>query len=206
MNQRGHIALYLLFSLAAATAAGYGVYTVMRGRSKAEAAEAEVRLSTANAHLPREVPERAPEPEATPAAVAPSIATTTFEAVPPDNAEAADKDTVVHGHPGVSGALDADQIERMIKRYSGRYDRCMRHAREKNQQRRGDMRLTFMIATNGAVETATATSTVDTELATCVVDVIKRLRFDKPSDGVPALVTHIMVFVPARAESDPLGQ
>lgn len=198
-SQRGNVGLYLLFSIAVATAAGYGVYRVLRERSRAEAAEAQV-------ERPRVAPARSDEAEPTPVVdraelAEPAVATDSAERdarLPYDIPDPA-KDTVVLGTPGIAGALDAAQVDRTLKRYLVRYDRCMRHAHDKYRLRRGELQVTFVIAADGNVEYATGRPTnLEDELASCVVDVIKKLRFDKPTDGGKVKVVYPMRFVPAR--------
>ena len=68
------------------------------------------------------------------------------------------------------------------------------------------MRLTLVIAADGAVDYATGQPTnVDEELAACVVDVVKKLRFDRSTDGAKIKVVYPIAFVAGRGTEDPLG-
>jgi len=193
-NQRGNVAVYLLFSLAAATGAGYGVYRLMRDHKPAVADE-HVDVQTAQAPTPRPTPAPVDEQPAEPAQ---AVDIAEASAVAPEDIADPPKDTVVLGRPGVAGALDADSVERMVKRYIGRYDRCIRHTHEKYRMRRGSLRVTFVIGATGNVDYASAQATdVEEDLANCVLDVIKKLRFDKSSDGAKVKVVYPMAFVPA---------
>jgi outer membrane biosynthesis protein TonB len=201
VNQRGHIALYLVFSLATASAVGYGVYAFIRDQAKAERARPARRAPTTA------VPVRAPVPEVEPPpAPEPEVDIAERDAIDPEDIDDPDKDTVLLGKPGVAGALEVAQVERMIRRYSGRYDRCMRRARERYRLRRGQLRLAFVIGGNGAVAGVTAKATVQDEIADCVMDTVKKLRFDKPADGALVKVVYPMLFVPAHGgdAGDPL--
>ncbi|HEX5060212.1 MAG TPA: AgmX/PglI C-terminal domain-containing protein [Kofleriaceae bacterium] len=195
-NQRGNVAVYLLFSLAVATGAGYGVYRLMRDHKPAVAANDHVDVQTAPAPTPR--PSHAPSdelPVEPPQAVDPAENT----AVAPEDIADPPKDTVLLGTPGVAGGLEPASVERMVKRYVGRYDRCMRHTHEKYRMRRGALRVTFVINATGSVDYASAQATdVEEDLANCVLDVFKKLRFDKSSDGAKVKVVYPMAFVPAQ--------
>jgi hypothetical protein len=201
-RQRGNIALYLLFSLAVSTGAGYGVYVLLRER--AHAAPGADESEQVRRPKPAPAPVVEAEPVVEPMAAAPPVAIDSAErdAVAPEDIPDPDKDTVLLGRPGVAGALDADKVERTVKRYQVRYERCMRRAHEKYRLRRGELRLTFVIAADGNVDLVTSSSSVEGELATCVVDVVKKLKFDKSTDGSKVKVVYPMRFVPAK-ETDP---
>ena len=203
-RERGSIALYLLFSIAASIAAGYGVYLLIRDRRVAAADDAVAESAPARA-APRPEPMPAtPVVEATETAGAPDPAE--LAAVEADADIVLAKDTVLFGTPGVAGGLEVGDIERTIKRYSVRYERCMRRAKERGITPRGTLRLTFVVAADGNVAYATGKATnLDDELASCVVDVVKKLRFDKSTDGAPVKVVYPMAFAPA-ASDDPLAQ
>lgn len=198
--------MYLLFSLAASVAVGYGVYVLLRERRSTAAGESgseSVEAEPAGRPVPRPM---APEP--TPAVAPPP------DLIEPDAAERAavapdigdvDKDAVLLGTPGTSDNLDPAQVERTIKRYTVRYERCMRRAKERGEQPRGELRVTIVIAADGSVDFATGQPTnLSDELATCIVDVIHKLRFDRPSDGMKAKVVYPMAIVTVPAGSDPL--
>jgi hypothetical protein len=197
--------LYLLFSLAAAIAVGYGVYVMLRERSSTPASE------TVEAPPARRPPPRpAPPVEPTPVAAPPP------DLIEPDAAERAavaptigdvDTDAVLLGTPGTSGGLEPAQVERTVKRYMVRYERCMRRAKERGEQPRGELRLTIVIAADGSVDFITGKPTnLSEELAACVVDVVKKLRFDKSSDGMKVKAVYPMAVVTVPAGSDPLAR
>ncbi len=197
--------MYLLFSLAAAIAAGYGVYRLLRERKAPPANE------TAEAPpVRRPSPRPAAPVEPTPVAAPPS------DLIEPGAAERAaiapeigelDEDAVLLGTPGTSGGLEAAQVERTVKRYTVRYERCMRRASERGEHPRGELRVTLVIAADGSVDFVTGKPTnLSDELATCIVDVIKKLRFDKTSDGMKVKAVFPMAVVTAPAGSDPLAR
>lgn len=208
-RQRGSIALYLLFSIAAAVATGYGAYRVIRTqRLESEAAEA---LAAAR-RPPRAnvAPPPGPTvPLATPAEVPPEVPIDEEMVVEPtDSAEAravdpdafADpaKDTVVYGTPGVSGGLTAAAVERTVMRYSVRIERCLRKTREQYRVRRGTVRTTVDVDAQGRVLVVTAKlDNAHHILGDCVLDVFRRLRFDATSDGGEARIVYPIVFAPA---------
>jgi hypothetical protein len=137
----------------------------------------------------------------------PSVDTAERDAVAPAEIEDPKADTVLLGTPGVLGGIDAANVEREVKRYLVRYERCMRKAHKHNQMGRGSLRVTLMVAATGAVASATATrNVVDDELAECVLGVLQKLRFDKSRDGGMVKVVYPMAFLPARDGSDPLAQ
>jgi hypothetical protein len=196
-SQRGNIGLYMLFSLAASIASGYGVYVLIRDRPRSAVDDTrEVEPAPAR-----------PEPVATPTPATPTPAEPVAEATPVDIAERdavapADlddppKDTVLYGRPGVDGELDVASVEHTVKRYSVRYERCFRKTHERYRMRPGGLRLTVVIGSDGSVIQASYRTTVEDELATCVMDVVKKLKFDKPTDGAIAKVVYPMVFWPA---------
>jgi hypothetical protein len=196
-RQRGSIALYLLFSIAASVAAGYGVYLLIRDRKLAVADDAVAEPAPARPTPP-------PEPIAEPPVTEPAEAVDVAEAgaVEP-TVVASTKDAVVLGRPGVAGGLGVDAVEHTIQRYMVRYERCMRRAKERGATPSGLLRLTFVISAEGGVDYVTgARGGIDEELASCVVDVVKKLRFDKSSDGAKVKVVYPFAFVPA-SSADP---
>ena len=198
---RGSIGLYLLFSLAASVAVGYGVYVLIRERSKASADDSvverpvPVRPVSAPVVAPPAVPDD-PQP--------PAVDVAERDAVEPEAIAEPAKDTVLFGRPGVAGALEPAAVERTIKRYLVRFDRCARKARERDAVPRGEMRLTFVIAADGDVEYVSGKTTADDELSNCVLDLVKKLRFDKSTDGAMVKVVYPIAFVPASSSDDPL--
>jgi hypothetical protein len=84
----------------------------------------------------------------------------------------------------------------------------MRHAHEHTALHAGELRISIAIGPDGSVSDATYRASVSDELAMCVVDVIKKLRFDKPRGGAAAKAVYPMRFVPGTSEiesGDPLG-
>jgi hypothetical protein len=199
VNQRGNIALYLLFSLSAATGVGYGVYVLLRDQPKTAAA---IPPPDRNPDMPARPSPGPTEPPETPSA--PPVDMAERDAVPPADIENPEADVVLLGTPGVAGALEASKVERTMKRYNVRWERCMRRARERGALQRGDLRLSFVIGADGDVLGVESASSLDPELVTCVTDTLKKLRFDRPIDGAMVKVVYPMRFVPARDESDPL--
>lgn len=204
-RQRGSVALYFLFSLVASVAIGYLVYVVIRDRRQAVADDA---IAAPAPPRPRAQPMEPPPPPVEEARPPDLIEPDAAEraAVAPELVDS-DRDAVLFGSPGVLGGLEPGQVERTIKRYMVRYERCMRRAKERGVPPRGELRLTFVIDAEGSVDYATAKPTgIDEELAVCVVEVVQKLRFDKPSDGMKAKVVYPIGFVTAQpgASSDPM--
>lgn len=203
-RQRGSIVIYLLFSIAAAVATGYGTYRVMRTRRlESEAAEARaVANRPQRAHVAP-----APRHSAPPPASEPGPDEAAFERAPdPAEAGAVDppvlddptNDTVVYGTPGVSGGLSALSVERTVKRYAVRIDRCLRKTREQYRVRRGTVRVMVDVDAQGRVVAASAKlDGAEQVLGDCVLDVFRRLRFDAPSEGGPGRIVFPIVFAPA---------
>lgn len=204
-RQRGSIALYLLFSIAAAIATGYGTYRVIRQyRLETDAAEALAaatrppRATVADPPTPLpppKVPSEVPVEEEL--AVEPTDSAEA-RAVDPEPFEDPAKDTVVYGTPGVSGGLTAAAVERTVMRYAARIERCLRKTREQYRVRRGTVRMTTDVDAQGKVLLVTAKlDNAEQLLGDCMVDVFRRLRFDATSDGGPARIVYPIVFAPA---------
>jgi hypothetical protein len=201
-KQRGNVAVYLLFSIVASVAVGYGVYVFIRDRKVAVADDV--------------VAEPAPmRQESRPAPMEPMEPTPIAE-VGADSDDPAERgasepnlvvtarDAVVYGKPGVAGGLAASDVEQTIQRYTVRYERCMRRAKERGATLGGSLRLTLVIAADGNVDYATGKPTnVDEELAGCVVDIVKKLRFARSGDGAKVKVVYPIAFV-AASSGDPL--
>jgi hypothetical protein len=199
-HQRGSIALYLLFSIAASIAVGYAVYLLIRDRKLAVADDAVAEPAPAR---PASRPEAIAEPPVDVPAEPPEGDTAERDAVEP-NVIVSDEDAVLLGTPGIAGGLAREDVTRTIKRYAVRYERCMRRARDRGVTPGGSLRLTFVISAEGNVDYATGrASNVDEELATCVVDVIEKLRFERSMDGAKVKVVYPIAFV-AAASTDPL--
>lgn len=204
MNQRGSIGVYLLFSIVVATAAGYGVYALLRARPQ-DAGDAEVTQARAEPHAVMPVRPAPPPPEP-PEVIPEDGGPAERGAIAPAGIEAPDEDTVLLGTPGVAGALEPAQVDRTMKRYMVRWERCMRRARERDELPDGVLSLSFVIAGDGSVSGMSYRASVEDSLAVCVTDVVKKLRFDKPVDGADVRVVVPMRFVPARDGSDPLAR
>lgn len=197
------MALYLLFSIAASVAIGYLVYVLIRDRRQAIAADA---VAEPAPPPPRREPPEAPPlvDEPPPDLIEPDVAERA--AVAPELVDS-DRDAVLLGGPGVLGGLEPGQVERTIKRYMVRYERCMRRAKERGASPRGELRMTLVIDAEGNVDYASGTATgIDDELASCVLDVVRKLRFDKASDGMKVKIVYPIGFVTAQpgASSDPM--
>jgi hypothetical protein len=204
-RERGSIALYLLFSLAAAIATGYAAYRVIREqRLQSEAMQVASATRPAPARpLPAPRPldplEPTPDVDSTP----PVTDAADLAAVDPDDFEDPEKDTVVYGIPGIAGALTIDAVSRTVKRYANRFDRCLRKTREQYSVRRATVRVTVDVDAQGKVLLATAKlQDAEQYLAECVLDVFRKLRFDAPSDRAPARIVYPIVFAPANGGAD----
>jgi len=105
---------------------------------------------------------------------------------------------VFYGTPGVSGGLSAASVERTVKRYGVRIDRCLRKTREQYRVRRGTVRVLVAVDAQGRVlAVGTRLDNAEQVLGDCVADVFRRLRFDAPSEGGPAKIVYPIVFAPA---------
>lgn len=214
-RERGSVALYMLFSLVLATAVGYVTWRSIRDARLSAAREAAasprpMAHAASRPVIPTEPADHRMEPMA-PVAAAPVAAEQAvdpsdtldpadMDSMMPADVPASDRDIVAFGTPGIAGDLDRASIERTFKRYTNRFERCVRKAREKNEAHRTDMRVRFQVTAEGAVEQLEARSdTLERVLSTCVMELVQKLHFDKPGDGNTARVVYPILFVPAVA-------
>jgi hypothetical protein len=204
-TERGHVAVYLLFSFALAGAAGYGVYTLIKNHAKAEASE--THATTTTAPTPAPIVEPPPPPSGDMIASKEDL----FDAAERD---ARDPDVpaervgnaVVYGAAGVDGTLAAQTVEAVIKRYSGRWNRCLEKAIERRPSAGGVLRMRFTITADGKVGELQITSVgLDDAMGICVAATASKLRFPKPNGGRPTRVVFPLGFWPGSPERDPLG-
>jgi TonB family protein len=220
-RERGSIALYLLFSVAAAGATGYVAYRAIRThRLESEAAAAVAAANRPPPSRPVAMAEPVPAEDPLPTQAQPEPAREVenagdVEVIPsgtnqaeldaedPEDFEDPATDTVVYGTPGVSGGLTPASVERTVKRYGVRIERCLRKTREKYHVRRCTVRVTAEVDAQGKVLVATATrENAEPFLGDCVLDVVRKLRFDAPSDHAGATIVYPIVFAPGTPQTD----
>jgi TonB family protein len=226
-RERGSVALYMLFSLAASVGVGYVTWRTMRdARLSAEreaaanprpVAAAEPSLpppsepaEPAESAEPAEPDVEAPAEEVSPSADAtdpwaseglPSFEVIERDAIDPEPVEEAEDDTFVYGTPGIAGTLSSVSMRRTVQRYNVRYARCLRKQREqRGEVERGSMRLRIDIAPDGTVQRASATlRNAEPAFGECVLEVVRKLRFDRSSDGTPTRVVYPIAFIPGQS-------
>ena len=117
-----------------------------------------------------------------------------------------------HGAPGapgrvhtggavVRGSLPRDAIRRVIRQHINRVRFCYERALAQDASLQGRITIQFIVAANGHVQSAAATSdTVGSgSVQSCVVQVVRTLRFPAPSGGGIVVVTYPFVFNPGRS-------
>jgi len=187
---------YLVVSVVVSVAVGVGTYVTIRDLRRASLtpeapARAEPLAAPARAPVAEPTPEPVVDPEPPPAPIEDSLERL---AVDPPAVDDPSKDKVQFGTPAVGGGLARAEVERTIRRYTTRYERCTRRASEVVRLRSGTLRLLITIAPDGVVSQLAARSDVAPELETCVLDTIRRLRFDRSPDGTTTRVVYPILF------------
>lgn len=208
---RGSVVLYLLFSIAVATASGILVYFAIRDYRIAKA-EADARAPKPREQRPEpfeetvavaeptptvEAVEAEPPPTVDPFDVADSLAI-----APPELDQSPATNAPIFGSPGIEGTSDKAEVDRTLRRYASRLQRCFEKALAKNPRTSGATRFRFTIDRDGKVGAVTsqATSRIDPLLTTCAGEVIAKLRFARPTDGDVARVVFPIDFWPAHGD------
>jgi biopolymer transport protein ExbD len=101
--------------------------------------------------------------------------------------------SVTIGQPNSQGDLDKAIIRRYIKRNIQKIQYCYEKQLLVKPGIEGTVSTQFFIRPDGKVETATARG-VDTEVASCVADVIERIEFPKPRGGGGVQVNYPFTF------------
>jgi len=106
---------------------------------------------------------------------------------------------LTQGNANVVGALDKDDIRRVIRSHLNQFKYCYQRRLTANPKLQGKVVTRFTISPAGTVAAAQdARSTMpDPEVTSCVQRVFKRLRFPQPKGGGVVVVTYPLIFVPA---------
>lgn len=99
---------------------------------------------------------------------------------------------------GGNGVFEQSLVTRMIKARSSAFRRCYETALKSNPSMSGKVVVRFTIMERGNVSSAKATtnSTGDSGLGSCVVGVVKRLRWRQGPDGGSVTFEYPFVFAP----------
>jgi len=118
------------------------------------------------------------------------------------------------GSHRVSGSLDTDIIRRVIRRSLPRFRYCYEKQLATNPSLAGKVETRFTIDANGNVVNATVTG-LHPEVARCLRQAIRAMKFPKPPGGGIVVVSYPFVFRPGDRDrepqppvraSDPLGE
>lgn len=101
--------------------------------------------------------------------------------------------TVSIGQPNAQGDLDKAIIRRYIKRNINKIQYCYEKQLLSKPKIEGTIQTQFMISPSGSVSAADAQG-FDTDVATCVRDVIKSIEFPKPKGGGMVQVNYPFTF------------
>jgi hypothetical protein len=183
VNQRGSVVAYLLFSIAASIATGYGVYAVIRDNKSA----------TPPPPTPRQLREETP-PAPTPAPVVdepppppPEQSLAQQRAVDP-TVEAGDIISPVMGIPGIEGPIERGSVDRRMRAKSLALQSCW----ERNGDQRVTVRMTMLVDEDGRVTSATVSPGLTVATEACIISVLGSLSFTSP--GKPAEVVQPIAF------------
>jgi len=101
--------------------------------------------------------------------------------------------TVSIGQPSSQGDLDKAIIRRYIKRNIQKIQYCYEKQLLAKPTLSGTVQTQFFITPNGTVASASG-SGVDSEVSSCVADVIKSIEFPKPKGGGSVTVNYPFIF------------
>lgn len=107
--------------------------------------------------------------------------------------------------PTSSGSLDKSIISRVVRRSLPRLRHCYETQLRRNPNLDGTVVARFAIDGQGAVINASAQG-INATMETCVVGVLKTLRFPKPPSGGLVVVSYPLVFKPAVGGPAPIAQ
>lgn len=99
------------------------------------------------------------------------------------------------GRQLVKGALDVDIIRRVIRRSLPRFRYCYEKQLLGDPQLAGKVSTRFVIDPNGNVSSATVTG-LNREVAKCIEQALRALKFPKPRGGGVVVVSYPFVFQP----------
>lgn len=105
------------------------------------------------------------------------------------------KPLVTFGAPAVTGAVDANAVEQVVKRSASKLLACYKQGLARTPNLRGTATATFTITADGGVTDAAATGVTDAVDA-CIASELSKLRFAKPRDGKPVEVSYPVVCDP----------
>lgn len=93
---------------------------------------------------------------------------------------------------GGTGSLDAGAVRMVVNRAMGGIKRCYESQLRRNPTLRGRVTVTFTVAGSGSVSSANASESFNPDVGSCVVGVVRRLRFPAPEGGS---VTYAFPFI-----------
>lgn len=93
---------------------------------------------------------------------------------------------------GGTGSLDAGAVRMVVNRAMGGIKRCYESQLRRNPTLRGRVTVQFTVAGSGTVTSASAAESFDGDVGSCVVGVVRRLRFPAPEGGS---VTYAFPFI-----------
>jgi len=193
MNQRGGISLYLVFSLAAAVAAGIGAYAWIRKHKPAEASadDRPHAVTTAKPAHHEAPPTPAPQPE-------PAVEPTPAER-PMSLAERRAEDPVVDpnsrvspvfGLPGIDGAMERSSVDRRFRARAKLLQQCWDHSASDE----GTVYVTLAVEPNGHIKQVTLSEGWNESFQSCVTSLMNAMSFSGTRDGHPAEVVQPVAF------------
>lgn len=100
------------------------------------------------------------------------------------------------GHPVMAGDYDKAIIRRYIKRNLMKITYCYERQLLAKPGLAGSISVQFLIASDGTVQTATATG-VDEAVTSCIADVVRAIEFPRPRGGGPVQVNYPLTVRPA---------
>jgi hypothetical protein len=101
---------------------------------------------------------------------------------------------VIDGKADIKGSLDKDIIRRVIRRAMPGIKFCYEQALQSNPSLVGKIKISFVIAPNGAVSSAAPSKSLDNDLDACATRKIAQLSFPAPQGGGTVSVTYPFVF------------
>jgi hypothetical protein len=183
VNQRGSVAAYLLFSIAASIATGYGVYAVIRdNKSATPPTPRPVR------EAPPPAPAAAPVVDDEPPPPPPPPQSLAQQRAVDPTVEAGDIISPVMGTPGIEGPIERGSVDRRMRAKSLALQSCW----ERNGDQRVTVRMTMLVDEDGRVTSASVSPGLTVATEACIVSVLGSLSFTSP--GKPAEVVQPIAF------------
>ena len=177
MSQRGSVGVYLLFSIAAAIASGYGVYAWMHGH-KPHAAPV---VEAAPPPKPAPRPVSAPTPVAQPAPVeVPSLAEQ--RAVDPPSTGT----SPAMGVPGIDGPIERGSVDRRMRAKSRALQMCW------DGERPTTVHVTLLVDGNGRVTSTRISPALSMATSKCIANVFATISFS--AFGQPSEIVQPIAF------------